>query len=75
MTAFQIGFLFIPRPAWAIVFLFVFPGIAEMTGLCHPAELLLEIVSCEHFVAQAGHMVHLISTSQDVRIRGLNYCE
>jgi hypothetical protein len=49
----EIGSHFMPRLTWFMILPFVLPCIARITGVCHHAQSLVEMGSCELF-AQAG---------------------
>jgi hypothetical protein len=45
LVIFEIGAHFVPKPAWTVVLLFMPSHGAEMTGICHSAQPLVEMVS------------------------------
>jgi hypothetical protein len=49
MGVFEIVFHFTPRLAWTMIFLFVLPQVAEITGTHHCAQTLIEMGSPELF--------------------------
>jgi hypothetical protein len=57
--------------AWATILLFVFPHVSGMTGVCHHAQVLLDMGSQELF-SQAGLEPNLASLV--ARITGLSQC-
>jgi hypothetical protein len=75
LIIFEIGSCFMPRPVWTIIFLFVFPYIAGMTGICHHAQSLAEIRSCEQFYLDWPQtIILLISVSCAAGTSGLSHC-
>jgi hypothetical protein len=40
---FEIGSHFKPKPAWTVILMFVFPLVAEMIGVSHHTQTLVEI--------------------------------
>jgi hypothetical protein len=48
---FDIGSCLMPGPSWTIIFLFVLPCIAGMTGTCHHAQSLVKIGGLTNFLS------------------------
>jgi hypothetical protein len=55
LVIFEIGSCFMSWPVWTIIFLFVLPHVAGITGTYHHAQPLVEVdMDSLKFFAQAG---------------------